>query len=670
MSTTSRPYRILLIDPVYGRDTPFWFVPLGLGYIAAMLHEQFAQACQVEILRQHDAVVSRLRSERYDLVASTNYVWNTQLSNKYLSLAKSCHPETVTVQGGPHIQIAEPEVAEAYFQANPAVDYYVHGEGEETTVALVERLMDANPPDAAEPGLAFYRDGCYVDGGRRQRIRDLDTIPSPYLGGWLDSFLADGYGPIIETNRGCPFSCAFCNWGSATVSKVNRFSLDRVNADLEYIAERVQDNDALLVADANFGILRRDLEIAEMIQSLWKRHHYPAHIFLWHTKNASHRTIEIGKILGKKVRFLMAVQSLNPEVLKNIKRSNIKLEAYEEIATHARESDLLTASDLIIGLPGEDLASIKRSLDILYRRGIDKVDLFTLILIPGTDLYSRSVRERFGLKTMHRLANGCVLDIDGETVAETEEVVVETDTLSFDDCLTLGKYSALSIFWHHCGIGEPASSYARERGIIEPNLLFEMIESTGNRPDTVAALDYVGQQLRDELYPTHLDVQRAASERDRTSQGEIRAVWKFVHYVISEGLAPSLIDDMFDALERLLGCQESAHDPAILAREVGSLRAFTKAYQETADANRSTTVSVQHDIGEWMQKNYSEDLARFRLDDSSALTLRRDQTRLPSADLGSFDASTSTPQQFNQWFFIIRNVRNYVAVANLDEARA
>ena len=663
MSTTSRPYRILLIDPVYGRDTPFWFVPLGLGYIAAMLNERFAQDCQIEILRHHDAVLSRLRSERYDLIASTNYVWNTNLSNKYLALAKSFNPQTVTVQGGPHIQTVEPDVAEAYFRANPAIDYYVQGEGEETTVALVERLMDGNPPDTAECGLAFYREGCYVDGGRRKRIRDLDTIPSPYLGGWLDSFLADGYGPMIETNRGCPFSCAFCNWGSATVSKVNRFSLDRVSADLEYIANHVQDNDSLLVADANFGILTRDLEIAEKIESLWKRRRYPAHIFLWHTKNASHRTIEIGKILGRKVRFLMAVQSLNPEVLKNIKRSNIKLKDYEEIATHARENDLLTASDLIIGLPGEDLSSIKRSLETLYRRGIDKVDLFTLILIPGTDLYARSMRERFGLKTMHRLANGSVLDIDGETVAEIEEVVVETDTLSFDDCLTLGKYSALSIFWHHCGIGEPASSYARERGIFEPTLLFEMIESTGNRPGTVAALDYIGQQLRDELHATPMDVQRAASEQDWTHQGEIRAVWKFVHYVISEGLAQSLIDDMFDALERLLEQQEGAYDPATLAREVSSLRAFTKAYQLTADTNHTTTVSVHYDIAKWIQKNYGEDLARFRLDDSSALTLHRDQARLPNADLGTFDASSSTPQQFNQWFFVIRNVRNYVAVA-------
>ena len=234
-----------MIDPVYGRDTPFWFVPLGLGYIAAMLQERFAQACQVEILRQHDAVFSCLRSKRYDLVASTNYVWNTNLSNKYLSLVKSLHPQTVTVQGGPHIQNAEPEVAEAYFRANPAVDYYVQGEGEETMVALVERLMDGSPPDSAEPGLAFYRDGCYVDGGRRQRIRDLDTIPSPYLSGWLDPFLAGGFGPIIETNRGCPFSCTFCNWGSATLSTVNRFSLDRVKTELEYIADRVQNNDAL-----------------------------------------------------------------------------------------------------------------------------------------------------------------------------------------------------------------------------------------------------------------------------------------------------------------------------------------------------------------------------------------------------------------------------------------
>ncbi len=163
-------------------------------------------------------------------------------------------------------------MAADYLRAHPSIDYYVHGEGETTMVALLEKLLGGGALDAEEPGVAFLRDDCYLDGGRRERRRDLDTIPSPHLGGWLDPFIGNGYAPVIETNRGCPFSCTYCNWGSATVSKVNRFGLDRVFEELEYIARRVRDNDNLTVADANFGILKRDLMRLTVRQSsaAWK----------------------------------------------------------------------------------------------------------------------------------------------------------------------------------------------------------------------------------------------------------------------------------------------------------------------------------------------------------------------------------------------------------------
>ena len=81
----------------------------------------------------------------------------------------------------------------------------------------------------------------------------------------MDPFLADPLlSPIIETNRGCPYACTFCNWGNATQEKINQFSLETVKEEVKYVCENSRNLTGFLyIADANFGILRRDLEIAK-----------------------------------------------------------------------------------------------------------------------------------------------------------------------------------------------------------------------------------------------------------------------------------------------------------------------------------------------------------------------------------------------------------------------
>jgi len=670
MAATIHPINVLLVDPVYGRHTPFWSAPLALGYIAATLDEHFGKQCKIELVRDRDAVLSRLRGERYDVIASTNYVWNTHLSYKYLEMAKAAQPDVVTIQGGPHFQNDEDDVAAEYLRNHPAIDYYVHGEGETTTVELIEKVFGNGGLTAEEPGVSYLRDGTYLNGGRRERRRDLDTIPSPHLGGWLDPFITNGFAPVIETNRGCPFSCTYCNWGSATVSKVNRFSMDRVLEELEYIANRVRDNDNLTVADANFGILKRDLEIAEKIESLWQSKGWPAHIQLWYTKNSSRRVVDIGRILGKKVRFLLAIQSLNEKVLANIKRDNIKLKTYEELTVHARENDLLTASDIIVGLPGEDLESVKTNMETLHSRGVEKVDVFSLMLIPGTELYSQETRRRFGMKTMHRLAQGCIIDVEGDVISETEELVVENNTLSFDDFLILNKYSALSVFWHHSGMGDAISNYARHRGIVESTMFFEFLESKDNSLETVKGLGYLDTLLRNELHSSEQGIHDAAAHQRIDELRTTRASYGFIHQIIKQALVPAMIDDMVAALERAVRRRSPPEDEGRLAEELESLRRFTRAYQSSLDTNAHATLGSSYDFPAWIGAGYRSDLSSYRRDEPVTMTVRRAGGRLPNAKLDSIDASNCSQQQFTEWLYFIRNTRDYVSVSSLESAAA
>ena len=93
----------------------------------------------------------------------------------------------------------------------------------------------------------------------------------------LDPFLADvRLAPIIETNRGCPYSCAYCCWGQATQSKINQFPLDTVIAEIKHAAHATNNPTGFFyVADGNFGIFERDQEIAQAFQEPHRHARHP-----------------------------------------------------------------------------------------------------------------------------------------------------------------------------------------------------------------------------------------------------------------------------------------------------------------------------------------------------------------------------------------------------------
>ena len=101
--------------------------------------------------------------------------------------------------------------------------------------------------------------------------KELDFIPSPYLEGLMDKFFLDRrFSPMIQTNRGCPFTCAFCADGHKSQSKVKLFSVERVAQELLYISERVDSTlqRTLFISDLNFGMLARDVDIADIIADI------------------------------------------------------------------------------------------------------------------------------------------------------------------------------------------------------------------------------------------------------------------------------------------------------------------------------------------------------------------------------------------------------------------
>ncbi len=100
-----------------------------------------------------------------------------------------------------------------------------------------------------------------IRNGPWPRHKEVDEIPSPWLSGIMDEFFDGKLAPMIETNRGCPFSCTFCVQGTGWYTKVHYFSKDRLREEIQYIARKTSlpNMGTLRIADSNYGMYERDI---------------------------------------------------------------------------------------------------------------------------------------------------------------------------------------------------------------------------------------------------------------------------------------------------------------------------------------------------------------------------------------------------------------------------
>jgi radical SAM superfamily enzyme YgiQ (UPF0313 family) len=339
--------------------------PLGVAYMKAVMDRDLPEV-QSRLFAYPGKLYDALREDPPDVLMVSNYVWNEALSCQFARLAKRINPRILTVMGGPNIQI-EPHRQIDWFQRHPELDVYALGEGDFLAAEIVKRLLDAGMSieKLGDKGLpsSVYRaaDGAILRDETWDRHKEIGEIPSPFLTGILDEFFDGRLTPMMETNRGCPFTCTFCSQGTGWYTKVHNFPVDRIRDEIFYIARKIVECSpeitALRLADSNYGMFERDIQISSFLGETQKLYRWPTFIDATTGKNRPDRIIKSMEQVSGAMMLYQSVQSLDDLVLRNVKRQTIKLEAYEALQVYMRGRGMRSNSDLILGLPGvEEIA--------------------------------------------------------------------------------------------------------------------------------------------------------------------------------------------------------------------------------------------------------------------------------------------------------------------------
>ena len=420
------------------------------------------------------------------MMAFSNYVWNFEYHKALARAVKARFPGCLVVFGGHHVR----NESAAQLEELPYVDFLIHRGGEVPFERLLLALREGEDLSGV-PSLSYRGTE-----GLLQRTEDAPCehcgFPSPYLCGMFDG-LFERYPQLcfsmtIETNRGCPHYCAYCDWGAVRHS-LHVMPMRRVKAEIDWAA--AHEIEFVLCADANFGILERDEEIVDYLIESKERCGYPKKIRACLTKDSDAAVFRLNEKLsahGLHNGAALSFQSMSPVVHANIGRESLDFERYRELIGLYLQADVPVYTELILGLPGETLQSFAQGIGKLLAAGLHgALEIFRCELLPNAELASESYREQHGVKAVrveqhHRHESP---GSQGE-IPEYTELVVATDSMPVEDWIAANVFSDFVQGLHCLGLTPCCAIYLhRESGLAYEQFYFDMMQHARAQPATL-----------------------------------------------------------------------------------------------------------------------------------------------------------------------------------------
>ncbi len=394
----SGPIDVMLVYPLMAQarqlNLPYGFeVPLCVAALAAYL-EKHGIRTEILDLNLHSEpyrllrqVFVRLKPKVVGITAMTPLIYN---AHKAASQVKEMDPSVVTVVGGIHPSALPQDTLNRF----ALFDYVVLGEGEITFLELVRHVLEGSDPKD-EPGLALRADGSVKVNRKRPQIKDLDTLPFPareklehskYIGSASNYYRLPT--TAAQASRGCPYNCTNCSKGVYGRDSLRFMSPGRVVEEIEYCKKTLGIRNFKMIDDTMTVKKEWVLQFCELLASKGLN-------LSW---NASARVdtcdLEMVKAMRRAGCFQIkwGPEAGTEKALKAINK-RITLEQSENAMEISREVGIESNASFMIGIPGETVEDIEKTIEFACKISPDVVTFALLKPYPGSPVYEDALRE-------------------------------------------------------------------------------------------------------------------------------------------------------------------------------------------------------------------------------------------------------------------------------------
>ncbi len=334
---------------------------LGLRYLLANLDELQGQASLKEFIidsRPLD-IVEQLLEPKPSIIGLGVYIWNVEQSTQVVALLKQIAPEITIIIGGPEV---------SYEQTSQTIvqlaDYVISGAGETSFRILCQQLLAGKPPHEK-----------IIPGNNGQ----LNELVLPYTFYNDEDILHRII--YVEASRGCPFKCEFCL--SALDKTAKAFDINLFLEEMALLYERGTRHFKFI--DRTFNLKINDsIRIMRFFRTQCPDAFLHFELIPDHLPEALKTEIALFK--EGRLQFEIGIQSFNPDVQSLISRKQNNDKTTENLQWLRNHSLAHLHTDLIIGLPGEDIESIAHGFNKLIRLNPHEIQVGILKRLKGTPL--------------------------------------------------------------------------------------------------------------------------------------------------------------------------------------------------------------------------------------------------------------------------------------------
>ena len=401
---------------------------------------------------EFDVSVTAEKLAKCDIVGVSYFVWNTHASDRVCKLIKKINPNCLIVYGG----LGTPKYGRCkeFLDDRPFIDVIVHNEGEIVFENLLKAKLNGDDFSTVN-GITTQKFMTPLEG----RIKDIQKMPSPYLDGLfddLDSIKSHNYQweGLIELERGCPYTCTFCEVGDRHWTKIVKQDYNKMINEIDWISDHKIEY--LHLIDNNFGMYKNHRIISDLLIDKLESKGYPNALNITWAKHKKPYLFDIAEDLwkvGLNKSVTVALQSMNYQTLKAIERANENTNL-KDVIELLKTKGMPAYIETILGLPEETLDSFKEGLfrlidEINYH---NYIGIYVMVALPNTPFGDPEYIKKHGVKIMQTSPAFYHHEHPPEELMkDVNDVVVGSNSMTFDEYIEASLWKWYMISMHFLG---------------------------------------------------------------------------------------------------------------------------------------------------------------------------------------------------------------------------